>query len=164
MAIFTFIIQSFNHSIIHSFIHSFVHSFIRSFIGHPSSQSHHHKSFSRLILILTIIVIRAIQSGGFGRSAMYQIERLAALPPLNATVMALDTTTKKFQTTPESIAIFNKIRGSEVIEADFRSNEEWYTRQGYDIICYIDDMYKWVDQDTGITISVPSVFMKKHIV
>lgn len=138
------------------------------FHGYPHHypSSHHHYSFllsCHLILIL-IITIRAIQAGGFGRSAMHQLERLAALPPLNATVMALDTTTKKFQTTPESIAIFNKIRGSEVASADFRSNEEWYTRQGYDIICYVDEMYKWVDQETGIAISVPSVFMKKQLV
>lgn len=117
-----------------------------------------------LILITITITIRAIQAGGFGRSAMHQLERLATLPPLNATVMALDTITKEFQITPEAIAIFNKIRGSEVASADFRSNEEWYTRQGYDIICYVDDMYKWVVQETGIAIPVPSVFMKKQLV
>ncbi|KAK0764235.1 hypothetical protein N5P37_003632 [Trichoderma harzianum] len=116
------------------------------------------------VWIKSLYISWAIQAGGFGRSAMHQLERLAALPPLNATVMALDTTTKKFQTTPQSIAIFNKIRGSEVASADFRSNEEWYTRQGYDIICYVDEMYKWVDQETGIAISVPSVFMKKQLV
>lgn len=95
---------------------------------------------------------------------MYQIEHLATLPPLNATAMALDTVTKEFQTTPESIAIFNKIRGSDVDRDNFRSNEEWYTRQGYDIIGYIDGMYKWVDPQTGAVTEVPSVFLKKDIV
>lgn len=140
-----------------------VYSLISSHLISTSSLISTSLLIPHLILIL-IITIRAIQAGGFGRSAMHQLERLAALPPLNATVMALDTTTKKFQTTPESIAIFNKIRGSEVASADFRSNEEWYTRQGYDIICYVDEMYKWVDQETGIAISVPSVFMKKQLV
>ncbi|KAL6698131.1 hypothetical protein J3F84DRAFT_261210 [Trichoderma pleuroticola] len=116
------------------------------------------------VWIKSLYISWAIQAGGFGRSAMHQLERLAALPPLNATVMALDTLTKEFQTTPESIAIFSKIRGAEIAKADFRSNEEWYARQGYDIIGHVDEMYKWVDQETGVAVSVPAVFLKKQLV
>ncbi|RFU72076.1 hypothetical protein TARUN_10184, partial [Trichoderma arundinaceum] len=103
----------------------------------------------------------AIQAGGFGRSAMRQIEHLASLPPLNATTMALDTVTKEFQTSPESLAIFAKISGSKVDA--FRSNEEWYTRQGYKDMARLDNSYKWADPVTGVEIPVPCVFLKKDL-
>lgn len=93
---------------------------------------------------------------------MVQIERLAALPPLNATAMALDTVTKEYQTTPESKAIFHRISGG--LMKQLRANEEWYTRQGYEAIARIDGLYTWVSPDTGEELAVPSVFLKKDIV
>ncbi|UKZ73804.1 hypothetical protein TrVFT333_001456 [Trichoderma virens FT-333] len=116
------------------------------------------------VWIKSLYISWAIQAGGFGRSAMHQIEHLATLPPLNATTMALDTVRKEFQTSPESIAILNKIRGSDVDAASFRSNEEWYTRQGYSVIARVDGMYTWVDEETGAEIPIPSVFLKKDLV
>ncbi|TFB03399.1 hypothetical protein CCMA1212_004429 [Trichoderma ghanense] len=116
------------------------------------------------VWIKSLYISWAIQAGGFGRSAMHQLERLATQPPLRATTMALDTVTKLFQATPESIAIFNKIRGAEIPAGQFRSNEEWYARQGYEVVAYITGMYKWRDRETGSEIEVPSVFMKKDLV
>ncbi|KAL6884099.1 hypothetical protein HDV57DRAFT_444901 [Trichoderma longibrachiatum] len=116
------------------------------------------------VWIKSLYISWAIQAGGFGRAAMHQLERLATQPPLRATTMALDTLTKTFQTDPESLAIFNKIRGAELPVEQFRSNEEWYARQGYHIIAYITGFYKWRDRETGLEIEVPSVFLKKDLV
>ncbi|KAL7950153.1 hypothetical protein V8C42DRAFT_190614 [Trichoderma barbatum] len=116
------------------------------------------------VWIKSLYISWAIQAGGFGRSAMHQIEHLASLPPLNATAMALDTLTKEFQTTPESLAIFSKLRGSGVDISNFRSNQGWYQHQGYEIIGYINGMYMWMNPTSGTEMSVPSVFLKKDIV
>ncbi|KAL6881233.1 hypothetical protein J3F83DRAFT_711035 [Trichoderma novae-zelandiae] len=114
------------------------------------------------VWIKSLYISWAIQAGGFGRSAMHQLERLAALPPLSATAMALDTVTKRFQTTPESLAIYAKVLGAELPVEQFRSTEEWYARQGYAVVGYVAGMYKWLDREMGI--EVPAVFMKKDIV
>jgi hypothetical protein len=118
-----------------------------------------HPSYTNLILLL-----RAIQAGGFGRSAMHQVERLASLPPLNATTMALDTVTKEYQQTPEGLATFNELRGQNLELKDFRTSEGWYLRQGYEEIARIKDMYKWVHPQTGTEVMIPSVFLKKDLV
>lgn len=107
---------------------------------------------------------RAMQSGGLGRSAMYQIEHLATLAPLNATTMALDTSTKEFQTTPEFLAYHSQLVGRKIEAKDFRSNEEWYVRQGYQVIARDDRGYTWVEPKTGMEVIIPSVFLKKDIV
>ncbi|KAH6607610.1 hypothetical protein Trco_003923 [Trichoderma cornu-damae] len=114
------------------------------------------------VWIKSLYVSWAIQAGGFGRSAMYQVERLASLAPLNATVIALDTLTKEFQTIPENIALFAKIRGSEL--GEMRSNEEWYTRQGYQDIGRSEDTYKYTNPHTGDIVGVPLVYLKKDLV
>lgn len=105
-----------------------------------------------------------MQSGGFGRSAMHQIEHLATCPPLNATTMALDTSTKEYQTRPEYLAYRSKVSGRKVEAKDFRSNEEWYVRQGYQAIARNDRGYTWVDPETGVEEVIPCVFMKKDLV
>ncbi|KAM0245958.1 hypothetical protein ACHAQJ_010407 [Trichoderma viride] len=114
--------------------------------------------------IKSLYISWAIQAGGFGRSAMYQIEHVASLPPLNATTMALDTITNDYQKAPETIATFNKIRGQDLKAEDIKSNEEWYVRQGYQDIGRVKDMYNWVDPRTGKEVTIPSVFLKKDIV
>ncbi|KAL7784891.1 hypothetical protein V8C37DRAFT_395018 [Trichoderma ceciliae] len=116
------------------------------------------------VWIKSLYVSWAIQAGGFGRAAMHQIEHLASLPPLSATTMALDTVTKEFQATDESMTIFQKLRGKGMGMESFRSNEGWYTRQGYQDIARIEGMYKWADPQTGREISVPGVFLKKDLV
>ncbi|KAK1256223.1 hypothetical protein MKX07_008482 [Trichoderma sp. CBMAI-0711] len=116
------------------------------------------------VWIKSLYISWAIQAGGFGRSAMHHLERLATQPPLRATTIALDTLTKDFQATPENLAIFNKIRGAELPVEQFRSNEDWYARQGYQVIEYITGLAKWRDRETGVEIDVPLVFMKKDLV
>ncbi|GFP53384.1 hypothetical protein TASIC1_0002056800 [Trichoderma asperellum] len=105
-----------------------------------------------------------MQSGGFGRSAMHQIEHVATLPPLGATTMALDTATKEYQTRPECLAFYAKTTGRKVEAKDFRSNEEWYVRQGYEAIARDDQAYTWVDPKTAVQEVIPCVFLKKDIV
>lgn len=95
---------------------------------------------------------------------MYQIEHLATLAPLNATTMALDTSTKEFQTTPEFLAYHSQLVGRKIEAKDFRSNEEWYVRQGYQVIARDDRGYTWVEPKTGMEVIIPSVFLKKDIV
>ncbi|PTB70765.1 hypothetical protein BBK36DRAFT_1137420 [Trichoderma citrinoviride] len=123
------------------------------------------------VWIKSLYISWAIQAGGFGRSAMHQLEHLARLPPLRATTMALDTLTRDFQNTPESLAIYRRLRGGgggeeeEVApEQQFRSNEDWYARQGYGVVGYVTGMYKWLDRETGREVDVPLVFMKKDLV
>lgn len=105
-----------------------------------------------------------MQSGGLGRSAMHQIEHLATCPPLNATTMALDTTTKEFQNTPEYLAYHCRLLGYKIEAKDFRSNEEWYVRQGYEVISRSKSGYTWADPRTGAVEVIPCVYLKKDIV
>jgi hypothetical protein len=95
---------------------------------------------------------------------MYQIEHLATRPPLNATTMALDTSTKEYQTSPEYLAFVSEVRGYKVEAKDFRSNEEWYERQGYQVISRSEPGYAWVNPDTGLEEVIPCVYLKKDIV
>ncbi|KAL7937938.1 hypothetical protein V8C35DRAFT_330081 [Trichoderma chlorosporum] len=115
------------------------------------------------VWVKSLYISWAIQAGGFGRSAMHQIERLATLPPLSATTMALDTSTKEFQTNPQIFAVFRKFRGYEIDLATFRPSEEWYARQGYSVIGYMNGLHTWVDEDTGAEIKVSSVYMRKNL-
>ncbi|KAM0448943.1 hypothetical protein ACHAO4_008170 [Trichoderma viride] len=116
------------------------------------------------VWIKSLYISRTMQSGGFGRSAMYQIEHLATCPPLNATTMALDTTTKEYQTTPQYLAYHCAMNGRKIEAKDFRSNEEWYVRQGYQAIARNERGYTWVDPTTGVEEVIPCVFLKKDIV
>ncbi|KAH8123508.1 hypothetical protein FP744_10004704 [Trichoderma asperellum] len=116
------------------------------------------------VWVKSLYISRAMQSGGFGRSAMHQIEHVATLPPLGATTMALDTATKEYQTRPECLAFYAKTTGRKVEAKDFRSNEEWYVRQGYEAIARDDQAYTWVDPKTAVQEVIPCVFLKKDIV
>ncbi|PNP45672.1 hypothetical protein TGAMA5MH_02897 [Trichoderma gamsii] len=116
------------------------------------------------VWIKSLYISRTMQSGGFGRSAMYQIEHLATCPPLNATTMALDTSTKEYQTTPQYLAYHSEMSGRKIEAKDFRSNEEWYVRQGYQAIARNERGYTWVDPKTGVEEVIPCVFLKKDIV
>ncbi|KAL6898398.1 hypothetical protein GGI43DRAFT_409061 [Trichoderma evansii] len=116
------------------------------------------------VWVKSLYISRAIQSGGYGRSSMYQIEHLATLPPLNATTMALDTSTKEYQTTPEFLAFYAEMSGRKIEAKDFKTNEEWYVRQGYEVIARDDHGYTWVDPKTAIQEVIPCVFLKKDIV
>lgn len=116
------------------------------------------------VWVKSLYISRTMQSGGFGRSAMHQIEHLATLPPLSATTMALDTATKEYQTRPDCLAFYAKMTGRKVEAKDFRSNEEWYVRQGYEAIARDDRAYTWVDPKTAVQEVIPCVFLKKDIV
>ncbi|KAL7921106.1 hypothetical protein ACQKWADRAFT_296285 [Trichoderma austrokoningii] len=116
------------------------------------------------VWIKSLYISRTMQSAGLGRSAMHQIEHLATCPPLNATTMALDTSTKEYQTTPEYLAYHSRLSGRTIEAKDFRSNEEWYVRQGYEVISRTEPGYAWVDPKTGVEEVIPCVYLKKDIV
>lgn len=76
---------------------------------------------------------RVLQAGGIGRSAMIQTERIAASPPFNATVVALDTMRKEFETSESHLKQIFDDKGLQR-PREVRSTEEWYIRQGYTVM------------------------------
>lgn len=104
---------------------------------------------------------RAIHRGGVGKSAVAAAERAAASPPVNATVVALNTLRKDIQ---ESEVFLKKAfddRGM-TRPKKIRTNQDWYVGQGYEVIpgpetaLYVDTTTKQVE-----TVSI--VWMKKEL-
>ncbi|UPL02009.1 hypothetical protein LCI18_012943 [Fusarium solani-melongenae] len=103
---------------------------------------------SSTIWIMSLYISWALQNAGLGRSAMAETERLARLPPFNRDVIGLDTVQKKFQLGATKV----------------RATEEWYMRQGYEVIKRVDRGYNWHDPSTGDILPVPLVYMVKRFV
>lgn len=106
---------------------------------------------------------RSLQAFGLGRSAMAQVEHLAALPPLNGTIIALDTVAGDLQLREESLHAFYDLRGLERPKM-LRSNESWYMRQGYSQMARIDNGTTWTNPVNGEVSSIPIVFLTKPLV
>lgn len=106
---------------------------------------------------------RALQSTGLGRKAMHQVERAAASPPFNCTAIALDTVTGVYQGSEESLRGFYEDRGIPRPKV-IRTNQEWYQRQGYEIIAMKEAMYDWTHPGTGVVFHIPGVYLKKELV
>ncbi|RSL73887.1 hypothetical protein CEP54_000296 [Fusarium duplospermum] len=113
---------------------------------------------SYTIWIMSLYISWALQSAGLGRSAMAETERLAKLPPFNREVIGLDTVQKHFQLGDNN---FSKTHyDSKGTEA--RAIEEWYMRQGYEVVQRVDRGYNWKDPATGDVLPVPLVYMVKR--
>lgn len=67
-----------------------------------------------LAWIKSLYLSWAIQGGGLGKAAMEEVERIAALEPLGAKVLALDTVTSEFQKSALLMKFFFTDRGLEV--------------------------------------------------
>ena len=93
---------------------------------------------------------------------MAELERIAAAPPFNSTILALDTVTGAFQLREESIAGFYDARGAPR-PPEIRTSEDWYSRQGYHIIAHGAPMYDWKNPATGELVPVPCIFMTKAV-
>ena len=91
---------------------------------------------------------------------MAQTEQLASAPPLNASVLVLDTIEGNFQL--ENLAGFFSQQGLGR-PREMRANQHWYERQGYQVFKRVQDGYDWERPD-GEKMSLPIVYMKKDIV
>lgn len=105
---------------------------------------------------------RAIQSGGIGRKAMAKMERIAADPPFNATVAAIDTTAKAWQTSETGLRALYDSRGM-MRPAVIRTNEDWYQHQGYRVIARVEKQYTWKHPLSGEVIAMPGVIQTKDL-
>ncbi|GJN76792.1 hypothetical protein PLIIFM63780_000279 [Purpureocillium lilacinum] len=111
--------------------------------------------------VKSLYISWALQSSGLGRGAMAALERVVAGPPFGAECVALDTVTGEFQLREEQLAGFYDARGVPR-PAVIRTNEDWYRRQGYEVVATNDSMYDWVNPATRETIKVPCVFMRNE--
>lgn len=103
-----------------------------------------------------------MHGGGLGRSTMALTERTATSPPLNATVVALDTLRHEWQTSEVYMKMMYEDRGLER-PVQFKSNEEWYRRMGYNPMPG-PEYYDWVDPTTQTVTRVPLIFLRKAVV
>ena len=107
--------------------------------------------------------LRSLQALGLGRSAMAQVEHFAALPPLNGTIIALDTIDGDLQLREESLHAFYDLRGLERPKV-LRSNESWYLSQGYSQIARVGNGTTWTNPVNGEMSSIPIFYMTKPLV
>lgn len=111
--------------------------------------------------VLTATQLRAVQRGGVGRGAMAAAELAASSPPLNASVVALDTLRGEVQKSETFLKKAYDNRGMDR-PIGYRSNQEWYAGQGYEVMdgpgysTYVDPM-------TGEVETVPIVYMRKDL-
>lgn len=113
--------------------------------------------------IRSLYVSWSLQALGLGRSAMAQVEHLAALPPLNGTIIALDTIEGDLQLREESLHAFYDLRGLERPKV-LRSNESWYLNQGYSQIARVGNGTTWTNPVNGEMSSISIVYMTKPLV
>lgn len=110
---------------------------------------------------LSLIVRRAVQASGLGRSAMAQAEAIGAAAPLNSTVVALNTITKEFQAREDYLSMIYDDRG---LQRPGRSNEAWYQGQGYEIFEEHVVTSAWENPRTGEKMPLPLKYLKKALV
>ncbi|CAH0048657.1 unnamed protein product [Clonostachys solani] len=114
------------------------------------------------IWIKSLYVSWALQAGGFGRSAMAQLERLAAAPPYNASVVALDTIRRDYHLSEEHLRWLYDRRGLERPKRHV-STQDWYTSQGYEQIPNSAvSFYENKDEDGSVQ-RLPVVFLSKKL-
>ncbi|KJZ73689.1 hypothetical protein HIM_06807 [Hirsutella minnesotensis 3608] len=112
--------------------------------------------------VKSFYVSRALQGLGIGRSAMLQVEGIAARPPFGSSFLALDTVRE---------TDFDDIVEQDDSQAGVprpplplvRSSQRWYLRQGYQVMGYEDDYYRYRDPDSGEWITASAVFMRKML-
>lgn len=88
-------------------------------------------------------------------------ERAAASPPLNATVVALDTLRKEVHRLESHLRKLYEERGMARPKV-FVSNEEWYIRQGYRPMPG-PEYFVWINPKTGETENVPVIYLRKEL-
>lgn len=92
---------------------------------------------------------------------MAEAERVASSPPHNVNWVALDTMRKEYQMKESHLRTLYEERGFERPKV-VRSNEEWYVRQGYQVMpTDKDEFYVWTVPHTGEQRPMPTVWLKK---
>ena len=94
---------------------------------------------------------------------MEAMERLATQPPLNADLLVLDTVESSFQLKDEHLAIYWEGRGRKRPEVP-KANQEWYMRQGYQVIKIVENGANWVHPVTREAHPLTMVFLSKKLV
>lgn len=93
---------------------------------------------------------------------MAVMEQVATQPPLNADLLALDTVESSFQLRDEHLAIYWEGRGRKRPEAP-KANQEWYMRQGYEVMRVVEGGFIWLNPATGDKSPVNMVFLSKKL-
>ena len=112
--------------------------------------------------------LRALHRGGFGRSTMRLLERLALSPPLLSTHLLLDTMHPDFQRSEAFLRAQYDDRGFErplggAGEDAVRTNVGWYERQGWSLFGPTDEVFAPKDEEGNEIARVPCVYMKKAL-
>lgn len=108
-----------------------------------------------------------MQTSGLGIQTMRETERIACLPPLNASALALDTTLGVAQKSEAAMKAFYDDVGAPRPKK-MRSNQEWYTKQGYTLMDVPETdsphVFKHYMNEYGNgTFTLPTVWMYKAI-
>jgi hypothetical protein len=94
---------------------------------------------------------------------MASVETAVRLPPVNATVMAIDTVGGDFQDSDLGSQLIYEDRGR-TRPAEIRTNEEWYRRQEYVLFGREEGALAWKSLATGEIVYGPMIYMKKTLV
>ncbi|KAG5976321.1 hypothetical protein E4U58_005127 [Claviceps cyperi] len=76
--------------------------------------------------------------------------------------MALDTVRADFQKSEAWLSGLYDDRGLPRPDV-MRTNEEWYVRQGYEMLGAAAGAYEWTNRTTGKIMEVPRAFFKKDL-
>ncbi|KAH8173281.1 hypothetical protein LIA77_07536 [Sarocladium implicatum] len=114
------------------------------------------------IWVKSLYISHPLQSLGLGRASMAAIEHLATLPPINATMLALDTIKSEMQLSEEMLSVSFEGTGRQR-PAEPKANEEWYRRQGYEVVKVVEAGYDWTHAESGKTFPLTLVFMSKKL-
>lgn len=121
---------------------------------------------SSTIWVKSLYISWALQTAGLGRSAMLLTEHIARSEPHNCTLLALDTMQGAYQVSEKHLKNLYDERGL-VRPEKIRSNEEWYLRQGWELVEVggrVSEIYRWTVHETGEVREVPVIYMTKSLV
>lgn len=122
--------------------------------------------------IKTFYVSRVLQSKGVGRAAMDSIESIAVTEPICARTLALDTVHKDDQLSAKSNGqearkvCQVKAEICRIAETNYTqmTNQEWYSRRGYQLIKTVANFYLNSPAPDGSVRESRTVFMRRDIV
>ncbi|KAI1335864.1 hypothetical protein F5Y15DRAFT_396733 [Xylariaceae sp. FL0016] len=110
--------------------------------------------------IASLYISQALQSKGLGRSVMAHLEELVTRAPLNGQAVALDTVQRDFQVSTLAEEKWWKPMGLPMPKV---SNQDWYLRQGYEMIKVLEKI-RTVVAPTGEPIVITLILLKKDLV
>ncbi|GAA5856315.1 hypothetical protein JCM8547_000865 [Rhodosporidiobolus lusitaniae] len=90
--------------------------------------------------IATFFILLSQQGKGLGKVVMREMEKLAVSPELNAKVITLNTVDDDFASTDEYWAKQGLVK-----DPNYRRNEEWYGKLGYEVYRRAIPRYEMID-------------------